>query len=189
MVVAQFYDDSIANSSFACVDPRSKICFLTSEINDELNLFKRVGQQQQQQKSTRSRSARTSQYFYNSLVVEIVSSRVEELEFEIKYNFFKIDMSVVTSLSSSSSSSDSSNSTVSANSEKLFSSSKRNCDFRCFKPESLSAESPNGNNSKSSIRSPVRVCLDESLVCDGELHCMFNNLDEINCKSCFSILF
>lgn len=171
MIVAQFFDDSIANSSFTCVDPRSKICFLTSDINDELNLYKKVVVSTQQQ----SHVAGHQQYFYNTLIVDIVSNRVEEVEFEIKYNFFTIDMSVV-----SPSSGERQQSNNKSSNEKLVTSasSKRNCDFKCFKPLELS----NANNSKSMIKT-MRVCLDDSLVCDGEIQCMLNNLDELNCKN------
>ena len=169
MIVAQFYDDSIANSSFTCLDPQSKICFMTSELNDDLNLFKKVWPLRvtsSRPGSARPHGAGENEYFYNSLVVEIFSNRMHEIEFEIKYNFFKIDLAV-----SSIDTDQLSNSTK----ERLFSSSKRNCDFMCSKP-SLAAAADN------SSQTLLRICLDESLVCDGEPHCMFNNLDEINCE-------
>lgn len=192
MIVAQFFDDSIANSSFTCLDPRSKICFLTSDITDELNLYKRVQLEQQQAPLSSRKSAHShiSQYFYNTLVVDVVSSRLEEFDFEIKYNFFSIDMSVNTPIEAtplSSAKFDSSNSSKS--NEMLLSSSKRNCDFKCVRPLQLvhqqSLDSPKraiyeANNN--SMLLTMTVCLDESLVCDGEIHCIFNNFDEINCK-------
>lgn len=159
MIVAQFFDESLANSSFTCVDPQSKICFLTSELNHDLNLFKK-------KHSWNIVGDDGGEYFYNNLVVEVVSNRVYELEFEIKYNFFKVELAV-SRLNSS---------TNHSTSEKLFS-SKRNCDFKCFKPSSAVGS----NNRNRSV--PLRICLDQSLVCDGEVHCIFNNLDEINCES------
>lgn len=203
MIVAQFFDDSIANSSFTCLDPRSKICFLTSEINNELNLYKRVQLEQassslpssQPRKSVYSHN---SQYFYNTLVLDIVSSRLDEFDFEIKYNFFSIDMSMSTpdssiqsSLSSVKFSTDLGLNSSKSN-EKLLSSSKRNCDFKCVRPLQLvhqkSPESPIYVASNNSMLLTMTVCLDESLVCDGEIHCIFNNVDEINCKILNEIL-
>jgi hypothetical protein len=206
VIVAQFFDESIANSSFTCIDPKNKICFLTSEIKHDLNWLTRGVEN----KSSAAAPITTTyvDYFYNSLVIEVVSNRVLHVGFDIKYNFFKVEYdirpSLATSPSSASSSSSIPNSTTISKQKLVF--SKRNCDFKCFTGANeqqqqqqpfatstlTSAQSALFNDSSSqttttmwSPRRPatsMRVCIDESLVCDGEIHCMFNNFDEMNCK-------
>lgn len=175
---------------------------MTSEIKHDLNWLTRGVENKP---STNAPITTTYvDYFYNSLVIEVVSNRVLHVGFDIKYNFFKIEYDISLSPSSASSSSSSSISNLTTISKQKLVFSKRNCDFKCFTGANeqqqpfaastvTSAQSALFNDSSSqtttlTMSSPrraatsMRVCIDESLVCDGEIHCMFNNFDEMNCK-------
>lgn len=164
MVVAEFFEDSLANSSFSCLSSKNKICFLTNEIKNELNPFK-----------FKTRSAKG---FFNNLIIDIISDNLDKFYFEIKYHFYKIEFS---GADSSARKLKSESSDVSDTSDRgLFSGLKNDkydsCDFKCGVADS---------SSHTSQENDFHICLDESLVCDQEVHCIYSDFDEVNCKLFF----
>lgn len=231
-MIAEFYEESIINSSFACYNSKNKICFLTSDIKHQLNPVNKitadpaVNTQQQQYQRPFGPNLIISppiitpviNEFSNHLVVELLCNNLNKFFFEIKYFFYKIDspqserygsddsalflssavreMPVIEEPAERTSvegltwkkilkkieitdkqvNQEYVNSETSAESDFVGIEDDRmlnsmTCDFRCYL-------SHNGSvNSKQ-----LRVCLDETLVCDGEVNCIFNDLDEINCN-------
>jgi hypothetical protein len=145
MVIAEFYDESIINSSYSCFNSMSKICFMTNELESELNPFVQMNRVERQWNQSKKLVHQGN--FFNNLILEILSNDLNNLHFEIKYHFFAIDYATSNKASS-------------------WQHKKNECTFKCY--------DANQNASK-------RVCLDESLVCDGEIQCIYNDLDERNC--------
>jgi hypothetical protein len=229
-VMAEFYEESIINSSFACINTKNKICFLTSDIKHELNPAAAAaskskdhdrsgaaGNRQSGGSKTTNGPVTDNLNFYNNLVVELLANNLNKFFFEIKYFYYKIDyFDSITRLRANEMASDAA-STLSTGSDpskldwkKIFttieisnkdtqrdyaqglavpedvaavglssssaasSEDKAFCDFKCYN---------NGGDADNSDGVQFRsVCLDESLVCDGEVHCIFSDLDERNCK-------
>lgn len=158
MVVAEFFDESIANSSYSCFSSKNKICFLTSDLSNELNPL-----------NTRLKHAD----FRNNLVVEIVADKLEKFYFEIKYHFYKIDfnadlrrLQLLDSFKRNSKQQDYEQyDSLQSDDDKIL--KNENCDFKCF---------------TSKMNGSLPICLDETLVCDDEVNCVYNDLDEANCR-------
>jgi hypothetical protein len=104
---------------------------------------------------------------------------LDKFNFEVKYHFYKFDFHVSSTLNDNlrvinNKAQHRDNKSVpfrlnDAESEKLKNSDKYNCDFRC------NHDSVNGSLS-------FKVCIDESLVCDNEVDCIFSGYDELNCN-------
>jgi hypothetical protein len=84
IVVSEFFDTSVAQSSFGCIKSKNKICLMTSDINNALNpLFK-----------TKSSIIRDIN-FSNNFFIEIVSENLNGFYFEIKYHFYSVDFTTL----------------------------------------------------------------------------------------------
>lgn len=169
LIIAEFFEESIANSNFSCYNAKNRICFLTSELANEHNPYKK-------------RFKRTN--FYNNLLIEIKSDFVRKLNFEIKYNFYSINLpsfkNEIIEKNYKQVLSQESDSVAKMNSKTEYETMFKNddCEFKCYTIDDLT---------NSSFNSSFRVCIDESLVCDNEVHCIFNGLDEANCNFQISI--
>ena len=84
IVVAEFYDSSVAKSSFGCIKSKNKICLMTSDINNALNpVFK-----------PKTNTIRDIS-FNNNFFIEIASESLDGFYFEIKYHFYSIDVASI----------------------------------------------------------------------------------------------
>ena len=182
MLTAHFTKESNINQALACYNLNNKVCFMTNELEDEMNPYTSLSDRLISKKE-----------FFNELVVEIMANDIEKFNFEIKYHFFEIDFEriiftnrVNNKLSSSlspTSSSSSSSSSSSLNDMNYFIGNSRindqfsfrriitndKCQFRC-------------QLAKTNSNFTFQMCLDETLVCDNEIDCIFNESDEFNCK-------
>lgn len=119
---------------------------MTNELDQALNLFSSI-----------------TNHFHNDLEIEIKANNLEDLLYEIKYLFFRIDFTY---------SSDQFNGPkVSSKFQKTRSGlvGEEPCGFKC--PSSIS------NNNRT-----VGICLDEQFLCDNEIDCIYTDADELNCK-------
>ncbi|RNA36355.1 dorsal-ventral patterning tolloid 1, partial [Brachionus plicatilis] len=164
LIIAEFFEESIANSSFNCFNSKNKICFLTSEISHKLNPYKK-------------KFKKTN--FFNNLLIEIKSDKLKRFYFEIKYNFFSVNLPTYR------------NDIIEKNYKEQIAQASRHdskhlidnkiiyetmydnvdCDFKCYTVEDAENKSNN----------VIQMCIDSSLVCDDEVHCIYNGLDESNC--------
>ena len=155
MIVAEFFDEKISNSSFICAN-NNKICFNTNELdNINTNLI-----------DANENSDIYKHVFHNNLLIEIMSNDLRKFMFEIKYNFYQVkllkaDLSYKEKISE-------------INSWTQYKHNDLGCQFKCHNENDLLDK--NITNF---------YCLDQSLVCDGEVDCISNNKDEINCKFYF----
>jgi hypothetical protein len=206
MVVAEFYEESIANSSFSCQNAQNRICFLTSDLKHELNKPALTNKNENDR-------------FFNQLIIELQAKSYKKFYFEIRYFFYRLDSSSLSSLSTNSITytnseskwknflrkielttnsreknqyedekaeldinfeSDSySNRQASFLDEHDNFSTEQKCQFKCF--NSHSEEGDDGDELNKKLFNTSYVCLDESLVCDGDVQCIFNDADEANC--------
>lgn len=165
LILAEFFEESIANSSFGCFNSKNKICFLTSEIPHKLNSFKKKFQ-------------RTN--FYNNLVVEIKSDKLKQFHFEIRYNFFSINLPtyrneiIERTYKEQIVQSSRHDSKHLIDHKKIYETMYVNsdCDFKCYTLDDVKNKSSN----------VIQMCIDNSLVCDEEVQCIYNGLDELNCN-------
>lgn len=195
MIVAEIFDESIANSSFNCYKAMNKICFLTSELRNEFKKFKSA-------ELTVDDVDESGDDFYNSLVLEIHTKKLKRFYFEIKYHYFRIldyeDMIGLTTATSLSSAHTAGtlNRTRIVNNRYHKSSRKykllagtggyhqraaNSCDYKCYVPLGDGVGGGNGHDHGAQNQTHVKICLDESLFCDNEIQCIFNDLDETNC--------
>ena len=204
LVVAEFYEESIVNSSFSCYDAKNRICFLTSDIRSELNPSR-----PSLAAAALNLNAQLED-FHNQMAIELLANNLNKLYFEIKYYFYRIDQPPEVSVKSEAVAAGVTDWSTSSSAKKMYWKSlvknrigldrnsignemsrnsnaveaeneqqQQHCDFKCFTGVLVNAELAN-----SSIASQVkRICLDESLVCDGEVDCIFNGLDEFNCEA------
>lgn len=165
LIIAEFFEESIANSSFNCFNSKNKICFLTSEISNKLNPSKK-------------KFKRTN--FFNNLLIEIKSDKLKLFHFEIKYNFFSINLPtyrndiIEKNYREQIEQASRQDSKHLIDSKSVYESmyANTNCDFKCF---TLQDE----QNKSSKV---IQMCIDSSLVCDDDVHCTHNGLDEANCN-------
>ncbi|CAF0913972.1 unnamed protein product [Brachionus calyciflorus] len=166
LIIAEFFEESISNSSFSCFNSKNRICFMTSELASDINPYKK-------------KFKRTN--FFNNLLIDIKSDDVKKFNFEIKYNFYSVNIpsykndiieknykqqihseqhfDSITLLDSK------------TEYENMFTNEK--CEFKCYTIDDI--------DEYNLFNSSFKICIDESLVCDNEVHCVFNGLDEINC--------
>ncbi len=176
MLTAHFTKESNINQALSCYNLNNKVCFMTNELEDQMNPYTSLSDRLISKKE-----------FFNELVVEIMANDIEKFNFEIKYHFFEIDFERIvftnrvnnklSSLSSTASSSSSSNDMnyFLGNSRlndqfsfrRIIANDK--CQFRC-------------QLAKTNSNFTFQMCLDETLVCDNEIDCIFNESDEFNCK-------
>ena len=177
MIVAEFFDEAVDNASLSCYNSRNKVCFMTNDVVNSQNPFHVYHQASDNNKKKMLVDAE----FYNDVVIEITAENMNELVFDIKYHFYFIDLNdqepknkmLVNGLLGSESTEASKKSTLKsifdpADLLSLGDSVKSDCVFKC--PQAV-----NGNNRS------LKICLDETLVCDGEVNCIYNDYDEINC--------
>jgi hypothetical protein len=179
MVVAEFFDESVAKSSFSCYNSKNKICFMTSELYNDLNPYSKIEIVHNEGDWPYLNFTSDAFEFHNNLVIEILANNLDKFNFEVKYHFYKFDFHVSSTLNDNlrvinNKAQHRDNKSVpfrlnDAESEKLKNSDKYNCDFRC------NYDSVNGSLS-------FKVCIDESLVCDNEVDCIFSGYDELNCN-------
>jgi len=101
--------------------------------------------------------------FFNEVIIEVEASNLDEMFYEVRYHYFTIAAEAV----------DDGELVVTSKKQAVKTRSgqemRTDCDFRC--PEAVS----NSNRS-------VDVCVSGKMVCDGEIDCIFNDADELNCK-------
>ena len=149
MITAYFAKEAHVRPTLTCYKTKNKVCFMTNELENELNPF--------------SRPRSKPHTFYNDLVVEILATDLREFYYEIRYHFFEIEQASQSKLSTATQSE-----TIGLDFV-LKSMNSQKCSFKC----------PAGPNASSSL---TEICLDEVLICDNEVDCIYNNADELNCK-------
>ncbi len=154
MITAFFGTETTVSPTLSCYKSNNKICFMTSEFENELNPFS-VGP--------------SEVGFFNEVVIEIEANSLDELFYQIRYHYFMIDFERVDNLESDLSVASRKLGVKTRSDERFGQDATIQCDFKC--PKAVS----NSNRS-------VDICVSDIMVCDGEIDCIFNDADELNCK-------
>ncbi len=163
MVTAHFAKEANINQTLSCYNLNNKLCFMSNEIDNELNPFT----------SLNFSSILAKKNFHNEIIIDVMATELENFNFEIKYHFFEIDFDKTVFMNSKTKEIEITSAASHFNFRRIVNSD--NCQFRC------PLAKINSNIS-------VQICLDETLVCDNEVECILSDSDEINCK-CFSVFF
>ncbi len=158
MVTAHFLKEANINQTLNCYTLKNKLCFMSNEIDNELNPYTLIN----------FSNISIKKNFYNEIIIDVVATELKIFNFEIKYHFFEIDFdkTVLVNLVSNTEIGITS-ATSHFNFRHIVSSD--NCQFRC-------------PLAKINVNVSVQICLDETLVCDNDAECILNDSDEINCK-------
>ena len=169
-VVAHFLRESNINPSLSCYSSKQKVCFMTNELEDSSNPFYAFSSRKKEHESSK-----INREFQNELVVEILAFNLKKFYFDLRYHYYQVDFETLTIENNPSLNSDQNKILFNVAQRQIYKNmneKSENCDFRC-------------GTSLNETSSSVQICLDETLICDNEIHCIFNESDEINCKFYF----
>ena len=154
MITAFFTKEIYVNPTLSCYNSNNKVCFMTNELTNDLNPF--------------SNQQNHPGHFYNELVIEILADNLQDFYYDIKYHFFSINLKSHNEISIpfNKNGNNSQARDLSSNSNAFKS------DFILFKCSSAL------NN----LNKTIEIFLDENMVCDSEIDCIYNDFDEFNCK-------
>lgn len=153
MVTAHFFKEANINQALSCYNSKSKVCFMSNELENDLNPYT----------SLNASNRLLKKEFFNEIVIDIMASELKYFYFELKYHFFEIDFDKIIFMEKSVSRE------LNANQftfRRIVSNDK--CAFRC-------------PMSKMYNNISLQICLDETLICDNEVDCIFSESDELNC--------
>lgn len=153
MVTAHFFKETNINQALTCYNTKNKVCFLSNELESDLNPFTNLN----------STNRLVKKDFYSEIVIDIMANELKNFYFDLKYHFFEIDFERIIFTSGGSA-----REAPSSFSFRQFMSQDK-CGFRC-------------PMTKMKTNLTLQICLDETLVCDNEVDCIFNESDEKNCK-------
>ena len=128
---------------------------MSNELEHSLNPYGQV-----------SRSKRAS--FYNELIVEILADNLEELYYEIKYHYFNVNFI----------GQEESHRPLRVLNEIDVKQRVKNISIESSQPM-FSCQLSRGKNNQT-----IEVRLDNKMMCDNEVDCIYNSEDELNCEFC-----
>ena len=153
--------DIAANAWYPChPDKANPICLMTNKLKNRVNAS-----------SFDYSIMEGGASFYNDIVLNIDANDLTHFHFDIKYKFFKVEV-VADDLSSGSNKGDTNIFPSQLTSFlSIYDKKEGDCVFKC-----------NSSERNDQNVSFIYCLLDESLLCDGEIDCLIDFSDEVDCK-------